>query len=137
MPVLLIALQWLHVFFAIWWFGSILVTRMSLWPALRRLGPETEGAVRREMGMQRWATPLMSGGTVLLGAVRGAMAGAFDRLSEPYGLTYLAALVIGVVMVIWVNFPLPAPPYTDFWRRACVGLFPLMLTLMILMRFGY
>lgn len=139
MTLLIIAVQWIHVFFATWWFGSILVSRLTLFPALRRLGPETESAVRGELvrGSNRRWTIVMAGGTVLFGALRGVLGGVLDRLGEPYGITYLASLLIGVAMFSWIAFPLPAALRRDFLSRAYVAGFPVMFTLMILMRFGY
>ena len=136
--VLLFVLQWLHVFLAVWWFGSIIVTRVTLWPALRRLGPETDQDVRRAMGQVEprwihWATTI---GTVALGIIRGAYAGALGRLDEPYGITYLAAGALGIAMISWLHLPLPPGFYTLTMRRIYVACFPTMFTLMILMRMG-
>jgi hypothetical protein len=62
------------------------------------------------------------------------MNGAFSRLDTAYGVTYLISLVIGVVMVVYLFAPLP-------WRHPVmptlyVWAFPVMFTLMVLMRFG-
>lgn len=135
----LFALQWLHVFLAVWWFGSILVTRVSLWPALKQLGPETDQQVRRAMGQvePRWIHYATTVGTVGLGIIRGAYAGALDRLGEPYGITYLVAGALGITMLCWLHLPLPESFYTLTMRRIYVACFPAMFTLMILMRLGY
>jgi len=135
---LLIVVQWLHVFFAIWWFGAVLVSRLQTWPALRRLGPEFEATFREEQrrGGGRRFTLLFAGGTIFFGILRGVIGGAFERLGEPYGVTYLIALAIGLWMFSWITLPWPAWTRTDFMDKVWFGAFPTILTLMILMRFG-
>ena len=134
----LFVLQWLHVFLAVWWFGSILVTRITLWPALRTLGPDVDRDVRRAMGEvgPRWTHNLNTIGTVVLGIVRGAYGGALGRLDEPYGITYLAAAALGIAMIGWLHLPFPESFYSLTMRRIYVACFPAMFTLMILMRIG-
>ena len=128
--------HWLHVFFGVFWFGTILYTRLILFPSLRTLPQEQEQAVRQAMlaGRAGRFTMLFAYGTVSMGILRGAMGGAFARLDTPYGITYLVALVVGVVMVIYLFAPLP-------WRhpvlpKLYVWAFPVMFSLMVLMRFG-
>ncbi|TMC55235.1 MAG: hypothetical protein E6J19_13505 [Chloroflexi bacterium] len=128
--------QWLHVIFAIYWFGTILFTRMVLFPTLRRI-PEHETAVRTEMvvGPARRLTIIASTGTVALGILRGALTGVWSDLATPYGITYLGALVIGLLMVsyITIGWPNGRPVYGKLY----VAGFPVMFTLMVAMRFGY
>jgi len=57
----------------------------------------------------------------------------FSQLDTAYGITYLAALVIGVFMLV-INFS-PLFPQ-DIWRKVYIAGFPVMFTLMVLMRFG-
>jgi len=135
---LLFVLQWLHVFLAVWWFGSILVTRVTLFPAFKRVAPQTEADMRRAMKEvePRWVHYTTTIGTVVLGIIRGAYAGALGRLDEPYGITYLAAGALGIAMISWLHLPFPQAFYTLTMRRIYVACFPIMFTLMILMRLG-
>jgi hypothetical protein len=79
-------------------------------------------------------TVVSATGTVLLGILRGLAGGALTDPTSAFGLTYLTALVIGLLMLAWV------------WTRGFFGrgrswmynaAFALMFTLMIAMRFGY
>ena len=129
--------HWLHVFFGVFWFGTILYTRLILFPSLATLPKDKEQAVREAMlqGRGRQFTMLFAYGTVILGIVRGAMTGIFARLDTAYGITYLAALLIGVVMLIYLFAPLPFKH--PVLPKLYVWAFPVMFTLMVLMRFGY
>jgi len=131
-------LQWLHVFLAVWWFGNILTTRISLFPAFKRVAPQTEEEMRRAMTEvePRWTHYTTTIGTVVLGIIRGAYGGALGRLGEPYGWTYLAAAALGIAMISWLHLPFPASFYNLTMRRIYVACFPTMFTLMILMRVG-
>ena len=138
MDVLILGtVHWLHVFFGVFWFGTILYTRLVLFPSLATLPKEQEQAVRQAMlhGRGRQFTMLFAYGTVIFGIIRGAMNGAFSRLDTPYGITYLASLAIGVTMLVYLFAPLPfrhpVLPTLYVWA------FPVMFTLMVLMRFGY
>jgi hypothetical protein len=135
--VVLGAVHWLHVFFGVFWFGTILYTRLVLFPSLATLPKEQEGAVREAMlrGRGRQFTMLFAYGTVGFGILRGAMTGVFGQLGTPYGITYLAALAIGVAMVVYLFAPLPFRH--PLLPKLYVWAFPLMFTLMVLMRFGY
>ncbi len=130
------AVHWLHVMFAIYWFGTILFTRLVLFPALRRI-PEHDGPVRAALvgDTARRLTVVASTGTVALGILRGTLNGVWSDLASPYGLTYLAALAIGLVMLsyITIGWPRGRPIYS----RLYVAGFPVMFTLMVAMRFGY
>jgi uncharacterized membrane protein len=129
--------HWLHVFLGVFWFGTILYTRLVLFPSLATLPKEQEQAVRRAMlaGRGQMYTKIFAYGTVLLGIVRGAITGVFGQLNTAYGITYLAALAIGVVMLIYLFAPLPFSH--PILPKLYVWAFPVMFTLMVLMRFGY
>ena len=129
--------HWLHVFFGVFWFGTILYTRLILFPQLATLPKEQEAAVRRSMlgGRGRQFTMLFAYGTVSFGILRGAMTGVFANLGTAYGITYLGALLIGVLMLVYLFAPLPfSHPVLP---KLYVWAFPVMFTLMVLMRFGY
>jgi len=140
MPTIVLAvIQWLHVFLAIWWFGGLIDDRVLFRRVLRVAGPEATSAVRsaeQRLGSRRY-TALVSFGTIGLGIIRGALGGALGRLDEPYGWTYLAAMALGLAMLGWLWLPIPDGPYTPLGRKVYVACFPLIFTLMVLMRFGY
>ena len=134
-PIVVGVIHWLHVFLGIFWFGTILYSRLVLNPVYATLPPEVLKSIRAKMvtgNARRW-TYAFSYGTVILGIIRGAVTGVFAQLDTAYGITYLAALVIGVFMLV-LNFS----PYfpQPIWRKVYVGGFPVMFTLMVLMRFG-
>ena len=134
-PLFVGVIHWVHVLLGIFWFGTILYSRLILFPAFRTLPKETEAAVRRAMvsGNARLYTYVFAFGTVIFGVIRGAIAGVFSQLDTAYGVTFLAALVIGVAMLLF-NF---APGFSHpIFRKLYVAGFPVMFTLMVLMRFG-
>jgi hypothetical protein len=67
--ITLAVVQWLHVILAVYWFGTILITRMVLFPALGEI-PEHEAAVRKQLvvGPARRLTVIAATGTVALGS---------------------------------------------------------------------
>ena len=122
--------------FGIFWFGSQMYLDSSIRPAIARLPAESQAimGVALGQGMARRITVVTSTGTVLLGALRGLAGGVLDALDTAYGYTWLAALAIGTFMVasIWTRgFGGRIRPL--LWN----GLFVVMFTLMIAMRFGY
>ena len=136
MDVIAIAVvHWLHVICAVYWFGTILFTRLVLFPSLARI-PEHEPAVRKALveGPSRRLTIVAATGTVGLGILRGVMSGALSDLTSPYGLTFLVALLIGLVMLSFITIGFPKGPA---WGKLYVAGFPIMFTLMVAMRFGY
>jgi hypothetical protein len=130
------ALQFLHVFFAIMWFGSQYYTMLVLIPEIRKLPKEHGDALLANMrsGPARTVTLVTATGTIVFGILRGLVGGALSDPTSAYGLTYLASLVIGLAMLAWV------------WTRGFFGRgrswmynasFAVMFVLMIAMRFGY
>ena len=136
-PLVIGVVHWLHVFFGVFWFGTILYTRLILFPSLKTLPQSQEQAGRQAMlsGRGRRFTLLFAYGTVIVGIIRGAITGVFARLDTAYGLTYLAALTLGVVMLVYLFAPLPFKH--PMLPKLYVWAFPVMFTLMVLMRFGY
>jgi uncharacterized membrane protein len=132
----IIVLQWLHVLCAIFWFGSTLYANVVLWPAMRTLPSEHEAALLTTMrtGLGRKTTLVVAFGTVGLGILRGIAGGVLGRLDSLYGVTFLAAALLGVTMVAWVVT-------RGFGRPNLSWLFLpsffVMFSLMIAMRFGY
>lgn len=133
---LIYLLQWLHVLFGIFWFGSQLYLDLSIKPGIARLSPDAQALMNDALGtgLARRITVVTATGTVLLGALRGIAGGVLDVLDTLYGYTWLAAFALGLVMVasIWTR---------GFGRRVKLplwyGLFFTMFTLMVAMRFGY
>jgi hypothetical protein len=96
----------------------------------------------------------VAGATILLGLIRGIAGGVLDRLSSPYGLTWIAAFIVGSsLLFLGLRILTPAgrrlaemPPGPEF-EAALVGVkrltitelagFMVILALMIAMRFGY
>ena len=122
--------------FGIFWFGSQMYLDLTIRPAIARLQPDAAATMNDALGtaLARRITVITSTGTVLLGALRGIAGGVLDQLDTAYGITWLAAFLLGLVMVasIWTR---------GFGRRVkpplWYGMFLTMFTLMVAMRFGY
>ena len=95
-------LQWLHVLFGIFWFGSTMYFDFIFSPVLVSLPRSDQkvigGAVGKRAGMVLTVAGLA---TVLLGVVRGISAGVLSTLTSAYGLTWLAALLVGLGIIAW------------------------------------
>jgi hypothetical protein len=133
---LIYILQWLHVIFGLFWYGSQLYLDLSIKPALAKLPPGSAAIMGSALGTgtARRITVITATGTVLLGALRGIAGGVLDVIGTPYGLTWLAALAIGTFMAVSIytrGFGGRVRPL--LWH----GLFVVMFSLMIAMRFGY
>jgi hypothetical protein len=130
------ALQFLHVFFAIMWFGSQYYTMFVLIPEIRKLPKQHGDALLANLrnGPARTVTLVAATGTIVFGILRGLAGNALADPTSAYGVTYLVSLVIGLAMLAWV------------WTRGFFGrgrswmyntAFAVMFVLMIAMRFGY
>jgi uncharacterized membrane protein len=131
----LMVVQWMHVFCGVFWLGTVLYTRLVLFPSLRTVPAGASGAVRGALvtGRNRRLTLWTAGGTVGLGILRGWLGGALSDVASPYGFTYLAAAVLGIAMLAFLAGPWGG---NRVLRILYVASFPLIFTLMILMRFG-
>lgn len=153
---LLAALQWLHVLCGIFWFGSVLTGDFIVLPTLRNLSSATQEAFFR--ALVTGAGPKIVGwvaiATIGLGLIRGIVGGVLGALVSPYGVTWIAAFVMGSSLLL-----LGTRVMTPFARRLMdlhqgpqfeMGMarlrrltllelagFILILALMIAMRFGY
>jgi uncharacterized membrane protein len=103
---LLLVTQWLHILTGIIWFGGYVFLDFVLWPTLLRL-PVPQAKTASAL-LEKFAGPIMaSSGTlvVLLGVVRGTLLGPITSLTvlftSAYGLTWLAALLISLVLIVW------------------------------------
>jgi putative copper export protein len=133
---LIIALQFLHVLFAIFWFGSQMYSDLSLKVELAQIDPAARADLSRRTGSgrARYITVVTATGTVVLGILRGIAGGVLAELDTLYGRTWLAALAIGVFMMlsIWTR-GYGGRVHGLLWN----GLFLVIFALMIAMRFGY
>ena len=133
---LIVVLQWLHVIFGVFWYGSQLYLDLSIKPAIARLPPESAAVMQEALGtgLARRITVVTATGTVLLGALRGIAGGVLDVLGTAYGITWLTAFAIGTFRAASIytrGFGGRVRPL--LWH----SLFILMFSLMIAMRFGY
>jgi uncharacterized membrane protein len=134
--VLIMILQWVHVLFAIFWFGSALYAWVVIWPEAQKLPDEPQANLMLSLrtGRARKLTVTVACGTVGLGFVRGIAGGVLDRLDSLYGLTFIASALVGIWMVCYVIFRGFGKPWLS-WTFP-TGFF-VLFTLMIAMRFGY
>jgi hypothetical protein len=153
MLLLLIAVQWLHVLGGIFWFGSSLINHTVLLPAIKAQPAESQKAWLQAYGSRygRIIGPI-GGLTILLGIARGLIGGVWPILGSAYGVTWLASLVLGIG-IAFVGARLTGPSVTrlaaagggdgplgaraERLGRLELGLFAVLFSLMIVMRFGY
>ncbi len=148
-------LQWLHVFFGIFWFGSTLTIDFLVVPTLQSLPPPVQQAFGGALGKRapRVITPIAVT-TIVLGLIRGIAGGVIGRLDSLYGLTWVAAFFLGTGLLVFslrvlgpaVERLQQTAPGAEFdaalarTKRLTVselGGFLIVLVLMIAMRFGY
>lgn len=131
----LFIVHWLHVLLAVYWFGALMFSRVHLFPALRKLRPEALEEVRHALrsGPGTKITWGAASGAVVLGWIRGAIDGALSDLDSLYGQLYLIAGILGILMVAYLVGPLYDKPVL---RVIYVWAFPVMFTLMVMMRFS-
>jgi uncharacterized membrane protein len=97
--------QWLHVFFGIFWFGAVLYGDFILIPAVTTLPLNTQRDVGAAIGprAERIIAPV-AGLVILLGIIRGTVFGpikSVDILTSTYGLTWLVALIAAAATFYW------------------------------------
>jgi hypothetical protein len=109
---------------------------LSLKVEMAKMDPAAREELNRNTGTgrARRITVVVATGTVLLGILRGIAAGVLDGLGTLYGVTWLAALAVGTFMMlsIWTR-GFGGRVTGILWN----GLFLVIFTLMIAMRFGY
>ena len=103
---LLLVIQWLHILAGITWFGGYIFLDVVLWPTLLRL-PVKQAKMTSDV-IGRFAGPVMAtSGTlvVLLGIIRGTVLGPIASFrflfTSAYGMTWLVALAVSVLLIIW------------------------------------
>jgi uncharacterized membrane protein len=101
----LFAMQWLHVFLGVFWFGGVLYADFVVIPALNTLALPRQREIGSSLGAQiAKVVPVVAGGTILVGILRGTVFGqikTLDALGTAYGITWLVALVAAVATFIW------------------------------------
>jgi uncharacterized membrane protein len=153
---LLVVLQWLHVFLGIFWFGAVLYSDFVLVPVIQGLKPATQLEVAGPIGRRTVQVIIpVALGVIVLGVLRGVAGGVLGSLGSAYGLTWLVSLVVGCATLawgVWVVTPAinkirevasGSPALAEAISRVKVlafielGLFLVVLSLMIALRFGY
>jgi uncharacterized membrane protein len=151
---LLLVLQWLHVLFAIVWFGGTVATNFLVIPAAALLpAGEQAGWWKAFSARSTGYFAPVAGATIILGIARGIAGGVLSVLTTPYGLTWIAALLLAIALAIWgarVTNPtterIATSTATDLAANVAaasrvggieLGGFLVILTLMIAMHFGY
>ncbi len=150
-----VVVQWLHIFFAVFWFGGALFGTFVLGPHLISMPPDRmrEFLVPFSKLADRIIVPVALI-AITLGVLRGTVFGpvrSFEALfGTAYGLTWLTALVAAVLTFAWgarntraaLRDLDAAVDITKATRKALrnVGIemlgFAVILSAMMLMRFG-
>jgi uncharacterized membrane protein len=148
------AVQWVHVLLGILWFGYSLSMYFLVSPPLMTLPEETQREVFRRLGPTGARVfPVVGILVLLLGFIRGTVFGpvtGFDRLATAYGVTWLVALFATITLFYTgarylgpsfatladaPDFPAAAERVRRITRMD-LGIFFVIFTCMILMRFG-
>ncbi len=111
MDWLQVIVQWLHVFFGIFWFGSTLYADLILVPAVMSLPVARQREVVAPIGSRsvKVLEPV-AGLVILLGFLRGTVFGqirSLEALMTVYGVTWLVALVAAIALFYWAFRVLP------------------------------
>ena len=149
------AVQWLHVLLGILWFGYALSMYFLVAPALMEL-PESQGRITnaRLGAIGARVFPFVAVLVVLLGVIRGTVFGPINSLEDlfgtAYGWTWLVALV-ATLGLLYTGARYIGPIFEGLkdtkdyaadairLRRVSqidLGIFFVVFTCMILMRFG-
>jgi uncharacterized membrane protein len=99
------AVQWLHVIFAIFWFGATMFLDFILLPTLQKVPPASARAVGRAM-LPRMTMALRIAGTavIVLGIIRGVgwgprnAAGTGFDFSSKYGMTWSVSILLALAI---------------------------------------
>jgi uncharacterized membrane protein len=147
-------LQWVHIAFAMAWFGGSLAVNFLVVPAAARLASDDQASWWTAFSQEStrfFAT--VAGVTILFGIGRGIAGGVLSSLATPYGLTWIAALILSIGVAVW-GARLTNPATRRIGEVAAIersaaaaaasrlgrielGGFVLVFTTMIAMRFGY
>jgi putative copper export protein len=130
-----VAVHWLHVLFAVTWFGGHIARVLLVEPAVRTLPDASQAAFNRyvEKYATRLYVPVIIGvgvTGVLRGTVFGPVKSVDALLGTPYGLTFLGAIGLGIFLAMPTK-----PQWMDRLHVDWVA-FLVVFTAMILMHFG-
>jgi uncharacterized membrane protein len=148
-------LLFLHILGAIFWFGTGMMMHFVFVPSLSHMSFEAQHAWLQALAKRYGPTVApIALLTILFGILRGVATGTLTHLTTPYGLTYLAAILLAVpLIVIGAGFTGPtaaklataqsasevqtlAQRIARYGRLEIAG-FTLMLGLMVAMHAGY
>ena len=149
------AVQWLHVLLGITWFGYAITMHFLVTPPLTKLPDAQQRDIFFRLGeVGAKVFPIVAVLVILLGIVRGTIFGPIQSLDAlfgtAYGWTWLVALVATVGLIVngarnigpgfealadTPDFPAAAARLRRY-STIDLGLFGLVFTCMILMRFG-
>lgn len=156
MDTLQIVVQWLHVLGGIFWFGGVLFMNFVIVPGIRAMSISGQKEFGTAIG--RTARIVLPIGylTIALGILRGTVFGPIQSVDflfgSAYGITWLIALLIAVMLILYGQFVLE--PVREQLRHATeeeaaaivrrapvlfgteLLMFFAIFTAMILMRFG-
>ncbi len=111
MPLTLLPLviaHWLHVLFAITWFGGVVYRNLIILPILVQASNEEQRQLARRFKERADQLILPIALLVIgLGILRGTIFGQIqtvDALLTPYGITWTAALVLALLIFGWDVF---------------------------------
>ena len=149
------AVQWVHVLLGILWFGYALSMYFLVSPSIAQLPIPEQRTLNGRLGdVGARVFPFVGIAVLILGFVRGTVLGPIDSVDEAlgtaYGITWLVALLVTIALFITgarflgptfqrlaTTDDVPAVA-ADLRRYATIdlGLFGVVFTCMILMRFG-
>lgn len=94
-------LLYVHILGAIFWFGSGMMLRFFFVPSLNTMAYEAQHPWLQAISSNysRIVAPV-GGLTVLFGILRGISTGVLGILNQPYGITFVAAFVIAIPVII-------------------------------------
>ena len=156
MDTLQIVVQWLHVLGGIFWFGGTLFMNFVIVPGIRTMSISGQKEFGTAIGRTARIVLPIAYLTIALGIIRGTVFGPVQSVEflfgTAYGITWLIALLIAVMLILYGQFVLE--PVREQLRHATeeeaaaivrrapalfgteLLMFFAIFTAMILMRFG-
>ena len=109
MDWLVFAVQWLHVLFAILWFGNSLSLATITIPAINRLPLVRQQEIGAQLGVVGTRViDIVAPAVIILGILRGTVFGSIRDagalFGTAYGLTFLVALIVAIATFVWGRF---------------------------------
>ena len=98
-------MHWLHVYFAIFWFGGVLFLFAVMTPALKASAPPAALEVGAQMGSRLTKVMAPVGGlTILFGLINAIVFGPVKSLdflwTSAYGVTVLIAFILAIGLAV-------------------------------------